>query len=99
MIHADQGSRFRQSVALNRRESDAAPESLRFQVQSRAAGNHGPEFQAEPAMNFPEAPQAARDAFLLRGVKVLAKRFQRPFRVEIALDLALQRFKHARHRD
>ena len=36
---------------------------------------------------------------ILRGVKILAKRFQRPFRFEIALDLALQRFEHARHRD
>ena len=89
VIHADERSRFRQPVALNCRESGAAPESLRFQVQRRAAGNDGPEFPAKPPVNFPESPHAAENLFILAGGKILAERFKRPFRLEIALDLAL----------
>ena len=56
-------------------------------------------FQPNRPMYFPETPQAPRNTFVLRDAEILAKCFELSLRIEIALDLALQRFENARHRN
>src|ERR1019366_9832129 len=97
VIHADQGSRFRQTVTLNRGESGASPEEFGTGAERRASGNDGPEFPAEALVNPAETPHAADEFLVCSCVEFAAECFEAAFGFQIALDLVLQRLEHARH--
>src|SRR5690242_17819062 len=61
VIHADERSCFRQSITLNGGKSQTSPEQFRVGFQRCAAGNDGPEFPAEQAMNPAKTPHAAEE--------------------------------------
>src|SRR6185369_1593684 len=50
-------------------------------------------------MNLPEAPPAASNFFFFRLVEIAAKGFERALRLQITLNLGLQRFQYPRHPD
>ena len=98
MIHADDGSRFGQPVALDGGVSQASPEFFGHAVERGPSGNECPELPAELAMHAPEDPPAVEEMLSLRRLKPPPKIFQPAFIFQIALDFLFQRLQHARHR-
>ena len=98
MIHADDGSRFRQPIALDGGVSQASPELFGHAIERGPSGNECPELPSKLAMHSPEDPPAVEEMLSLRRLKSPPEIFEPAFIFQIALDLLLQRLQHARHR-
>ena len=71
IVDADQRSRFGEAVSLDDGEAEASPEFFAFAVEGGAAGDEGPEFPSELAVNAAEDPPAAQEVFALSGGECL----------------------------
>ena len=73
MVERDERGGLGHAVALHEDESERVPELLQRARQRAAAGDEGPELEAELAMNGTEAPPAPPRADLLRAGDALGK--------------------------
>src|SRR5579862_7227664 len=99
MIHAHDGSRLRQPIALDGGVSQPSPEFLGYAVERSSAGNECPEFPAKPAMHAPKDPPAMQEVFALGGPEPPLKILEPAFIPQVAFNLLLQRLQHAGHCD
>ena len=84
---------------MNGGVSEASPEFFGVAVEGGAAGDEGPEFPSELAMDAAENPPAMQEVFAFGGAKFLPELFCMTFVFEIALDFFFEGLQYAGHRD
>src|SRR5579863_4854768 len=97
MIHTDQRRRLRQSISLNRRVTEPAPEFFGIAVERRASGNKRPELPPKLAVDRTKGPPTAEEMPSLCGATSSPKILKTAVIFEIAFDLLLQRLQDSRH--